>query len=145
MSTSRSASAVWEGDLKGGKGSLRAESSGAFRDLGITWKARSEAADGKTSSEELLAAAHAGCFSMALAAALAGEGHPPKKLEVRATVSFDPIALRVQSSRLEVRAEVPGIDPQTFEKVAQGAKEGCPISKALAGNLQIDLTTTLQS
>src|SRR5690625_2443538 len=145
MSTSRSANAVWEGDLKGGNGKLSAESSGAFRDLGITWKARSESAEGKTSSEELLAAAHAGCFSMALAGALAKEGHPPKKLEVRATVTFDPIALVVQSSRLEVQAEVPGIDPQTFERVAQGAKAGCPISKALQGNLQIELQSNLKS
>lgn len=145
MITSRSARASWEGNLESGTGRIDAESSQAFGDLGITWKARAEGADGKTSPEELIAAAHAACFSMAFSKALSSGGQPPKRLDVRATVSFDPVKLQVMSSRLEVRGDVPGIDPAEFRKLAEAAKDGCPVSKALMGNVAIELDAKLES
>lgn len=145
MTTSRSARAVWEGDLKSGSGKVDAESSRAFGDLGVTWKARSESADGKTSPEELIAAAHATCFSMAFANLLAQGGHTPSRLDVRATVSFDPRVPAVTASRLEVRATIPGIDQDAFQKTANAAKDGCPVSKALTGNIAIEMEAHLES
>ena len=145
MVATREATAIWEGDLKGGSGRATGESSQAFRDLELSWKARAEAPDGRTSPEELLAAAHAGCFSMALAAGLAKRGHGPKSLFVRCRVRFDPIALRVESSALEVSGEVPGIDPSAFAEAAEEAKENCPISRALQGNVELSVRATLRT
>lgn len=142
----REATALWQGDLKGGSGRTSAESSSAFRDLGLSWKARAEdRPDGLSSPEELLAAAHAGCFSMALSAGLAKRGHAPESLFVRCRVEFDPIALKVLSSALEVSGEVPGIDPSAFAEAAEEAKENCPISRALHGNVELSLRATLRS
>lgn len=144
MSTSRLARAVWEGDLQSGKGTVTAVSSQAFGDLAVTWKARAESANGKTSPEELIAAAHATCFSMALSNVLAGGGHAPTRLQVQATVTFDPMKPKIESSRLELTATVPGIDQQAFQEAAEKAKVGCPVSQALAGNIAIDLEAKLE-
>jgi osmotically inducible protein OsmC len=127
------ATAQWEGDLMSGKGRTTA-ASGTFRDAGLTWKARTEGAASGTTPEELLAAAHASCFSMALSHALAQGGHAPNRLETSCVVEFGPKkggGFEVRSSALEVKGWVPGIDAAAFEQAAEGAKNGCPISAAL--------------
>ena len=127
------ATAKWEGDLMSGKGATSA-ASGAFRDAGLSWKARTEGAAAATTPEELLAAAHASCFSMALSHALAQGGHPATRLETSCVVEFGPKrggGFEVKSSALEVKGWVPGIDAAGFEKAAEDAKNGCPISAAL--------------
>jgi osmotically inducible protein OsmC len=119
--------------------------SGAFKDQPVSWAARTESEGGKTSPEELVAAAHASCYAMALSGGLGRAGHPPAKLEVTATVTFDKLdaGWRVVSSALEVRGTVPGIDAAGFEKAAEAAKDGCPISQALKGNVQLSVKATL--
>jgi osmotically inducible protein OsmC len=127
------ASAEWQGDLMSGQGKTSA-ASGTFQGAKLTWKARTEGAAGATTPEELLAAAHASCFSMALSHGLAQGGHPVKKLETSCVVEFGPKAgggFEVRSSALEVKGWVPGISAADFEKAAEGAKSGCPISAAL--------------
>jgi len=127
------ATAKWEGDLMSGRGTTSA-ASGAFRDAGLSWKARTEGAAAATTPEELLAAAHASCFSMALSHGLAQGGHPPTRLETSCVVEFGPKrggGFEVKSSALEVKGWVPGIDAAGFEKAAEDAKDGCPISSAL--------------
>ena len=127
------ATARWEGDLMSGKGATTA-ASGTFRDAALSWKARTEGAAASTTPEELLAAAHASCFSMALSHALAQGGHPATRLETSCTVEFGPKkggGFEVRSSALEVKGWVPGIDDAAFAKAAEGAKEGCPVSAAL--------------
>ncbi|TMD57875.1 MAG: OsmC family peroxiredoxin, partial [Chloroflexi bacterium] len=120
MATTRRADAVWEGELTSGKGQVSSGSSGLFRDLPVSWSARTEAPGGKTSPEELLAAAHASCFAMALSAGLARAGTPPKKLEVSASVTFDKVGdgWKVTKSELTVRGWVPGSDAQKFKAAA---------------------------
>src|SRR5438445_1273979 len=127
MAAIREARAVWNGDLMSGSGAVRAVSSGKFADLPVSWSARTEAPGGKTSPEELLAAAHASCFSMALSAGLARAGTPPKKLEVSAAVTFDKVGdgWKVTKSELTVRGWVPGADAQKFKSAADGAAQGC--------------------
>jgi osmotically inducible protein OsmC len=142
MAAIREATAIWQGDLKSGSGRTSAESSRAFRDLELSWRARAERPDGGTSPEELLAAAHAGCFSMALSARLAQMGHAPESLFVRCRVSFDPVALKVERSRLEVSGRVPGLEPTAFAQAAEEAKENCPISRALRGNVILEVRAT---
>jgi osmotically inducible protein OsmC len=140
------ATAQWEGDLMSGKGRTSA-ASGTFRDAGLSWKARTESGAGgsATTPEELLAAAHASCFSMALSHALAQGGHPATRLETTCTVDFGPKkggGFEVRSSALEVRGVVPGIDEAAFRKAAEGAKDGCPVSAAL--KIPMSVTATLQ-
>jgi lipoyl-dependent peroxiredoxin len=144
MAAIRSASVVWSGDLAKGHGVLTAKS-GAYKELGVTWAARTESSDGKTSPEELLASAHASCYSMAFAAGLGRAGHPPAKLEVTATVTFDKVesGWKVKSSALEVHGIVPGIDAAAFQKAAEAAKDGCPISAALKGNVELSVKAHL--
>jgi osmotically inducible protein OsmC len=141
----REARTVWTGDLAKGSGSLSAVSSKAFSDLPVTWAARTEAPEGKTSPEELIASAHASCFSMALSAGLGRAGTPPTKLEVSAAVTFDKTdaGFRVISSALTVKGSVPGISAEDFAKAAEGAKDGCPISQALKGNVALSVSATL--
>jgi osmotically inducible protein OsmC len=141
----REARTVWTGDLAKGSGSLSAVSSKAFSDLAVTWAARTEAPQGKTSPEELIASAHASCFSMALSAGLGRAGTPPTKLEVSAAVTFDKTdaGFRVISSALTVKGTVPGISAEDFAKAAEGAKDGCPISQALKGNVALSVTASL--
>ena len=145
MSAVRRASVTWEGDLPKGKGSLTAESSSAFKALPVTWASRIEKADGKTSPEELLASAHASCYAMALAFGLGTAGHPPQRLQVSAAVTFAevPGGFAVKSSALEVQGVVPGLDAAAFQKAAEVAKEGCPVSKALKGNVELSVKATL--
>jgi len=145
VAATRQAKAVWNGDLAKGSGEVSAVSSGKFSALGISWGARTESPQGKTSPEELLAAAHASCFAMALSAGLAKAGTPPKKLDVTSTVTFDKVGedWTVVSSELEVKGEVPGIDAAAFAKAAEGAKDGCPISRALKNNVKLSVRPTL--
>ena len=140
------ATAQWEGDLMSGKGKTSA-GGGTFRDLNLSWKARTEGAGASTTPEELLAAAHASCFSMALSHGLAQGGHAPGRLETTCTVEFGPKqggGFEVKSSSLEVRGQVPGIDQAAFQKAAEGAKDGCPVSGALKGNVTFELDAKLE-
>ncbi|HCH35981.1 MAG: osmotically inducible protein OsmC [Chloroflexi bacterium] len=145
MAATRSAHAVWDGDLLSGKGVVTASTSGAFDQLSVSWKARTEEPGGSTSPEELVAAAHASCFSMALSAGLGRAGTPPSKLEVDATVTFEQIegGWKVCCSDLKVIGTVPGLDQAGFEAAAEAAKDGCPISGALKGNVELSVQATL--
>ncbi len=145
MAATRSAHAVWSGDLLSGNGVVSATTSGTFSDMSVSWKARTEEPGGSTSPEELVAAAHASCFSMALSAGLGRAGTPPTKLEVDATVTFEQIegGWKVASSALRVVGTVPGIDADAFKAAAEGAKDGCPISGALKGNVELSVDATL--
>jgi osmotically inducible protein OsmC len=131
------ASTHWEGDLMSGGGTTTL-ASGAAGPMAVDWKARTEESGGKTSPEELIAAAHASCFSMALSSGLAKAGTPPTHLDVQATATFIP-GEGFTRMVLVVSGEVPGLDADGFRAAAEAAKVGCPVSKALAGNVQIDL------
>jgi lipoyl-dependent peroxiredoxin len=138
------ASAVWEGSLAKGGGRVKPDS-GAFPEQEVTWASRTSRSAGKTSPEELLAAAHAACFSMALSHALSEAGHEPERLEVSAEATFDTDAgPAITTMELTVRARVPGIDEAAFQQAANGAKDGCPVSGALKGNVAISLDAQLQ-
>lgn len=143
MSVESSATTVWEGDLASGAGTT-SSGSGAFPDLDVSWASRTERAAGKTSPEELLAAAHASCYCMALSHELGQAGTPPDRLEATATVGFV-AGEGVKSSHIVVRGRVPGIDQARFEEAAQAAGKGCPISGALTGNIEITVDATLES
>jgi lipoyl-dependent peroxiredoxin len=148
MAAVRRADATWAGSLASGKGKVSASTSGVFKDLEVSWPRRSEAdANGITSPEELLAASHAACYCMALSAGLSGAGTPPDSLAVSATVTFDKVGdgFKVVSSVLDVRGRVPKIDAATFVTAAEAAKDGCPISQALKGNVALSVTATLES
>jgi lipoyl-dependent peroxiredoxin len=140
----RTASVVWEGDLMSGGGTITETGSGAFGNLPVTWKARTESSEGKTSPEELISAALASCFSMALSGALARGGNQPQKLEVSATTTFSlDGGAKVDSIDLDVRGTVDGMDEAAFEEAARGAGENCPVSQALKGNVSINVTAKL--
>ena len=146
MAVVRRAEAVWHGDLMSGSGVVSAASSGAFSDLAVSWVARTEQPGGKTSPEEMIAAAHASCFSMALSFELANAGTPPDRLETSAEVTLAPKdggGFYVSSSALTVRGTVPGIDQATFAAAAEGAKDGCPISGIMKGNVDLSVEATL--
>ena len=128
----RSASVTWQGDLMSGHGEIDEVPSGAFGPLQVTWSARAEDSNGKTSPEELLAAAHATCFAMALSHGLAQSGHAAERLQTSATVTFVP-GTGVTRSALTVVGSVPGIGEDEFQAAAEDAKENCPVSKALGG------------
>jgi len=128
----RSASVTWQGDLMSGDGEIEEVPSGAFGPLQVTWSARAEDSNGKTSPEELLAAAHATCFAMALSHGLAQSGHAAERLQTSATVTFVP-GTGVTRSALTVVGSVPGIGEDEFQAAAEDAKENCPVSKALGG------------
>ena len=138
----RTAHVTWSGSLIEGGGTITSVGSGAFGPLDVTWASRAEDSDGRTSPEELIAAAHAACFSMALSHALAQEGSPPERLEATATVTFVP-GTGITKSALTVRASVPGMDEATFLEKAEGARVGCPVSQALAAVPEITLDATL--
>ncbi|MEU4923020.1 OsmC family protein [Streptomyces parvus] len=131
MATTRQAHTVWEGNLIEGKGVVTFDSSG-IGEYDVSWPSRSEAANGKTSPEELIAAAHSSCFSMALSHGLAGAGTPPTKLETKADVTFQP-GTGITGIHLSVVGEVPGLDEAGFVKAAEDAKANCPVSQALTG------------
>ena len=142
MATERKAEAVWEGDLIHGSGKIGTVTSGAFGDLDVTWASRSEAPGGKTSPEELIAAAWAACFAMALSNVLAKAGHAPTRLETSATVTFQP-GEGIVKGALAVRGTVPGLDEAGFVDAAEDAKKNCPGSQALAGVPEIALDAAL--
>jgi osmotically inducible protein OsmC len=139
----RTATTSWDGDLAHGNGNVTG-ASGGLGDLPVTWASRTERSDGRTSPEELIAAAHATCVSMALANGLAQQGHPPTRLETDATCMLDQTddGFRITTMRLSVRGQVDGIDEETFRAAAQEAKAGCPVSNAL-GEVEITLDASL--
>ena len=146
MSAIRRAEVQWSGDLTSGSGTVSAMSSGAFESLLVSWAARTESSDGKTSPEELVAAAHAACFAMAFSGGLGRAGTPPERLDVSADVTFDKVGdgWRVVSSALTVRGVVPGMSAEDFIAAAEAAKDGCPISQALKGNVELSVDATLE-
>ena len=145
MAAVRTATVTWNGDLASGQGSVTA-GSGIFTDIPVSWPSRIEP-QGPTSPEELLAAAHAACYAMAFSAGLGRRGTPPEHLHVEAEVTFDKVGdgWGVTSSRLTVLGHVDGISHEDFEAAAQDAKDGCPISSALKGNLEITVDATLEA
>jgi lipoyl-dependent peroxiredoxin len=143
--TERTAQVAWRGTLLEGSGTIDSTTSGAFGGLGVTWKARSEDEhDGLTSPEELIAAAHAACFSMALSAGLARQDTPADELHTSATVTFQP-GEGITRIALAVEGTVPGIDGVAFLEAAEAAKENCPVSKALASVPEITLEAQLSA
>ncbi|MFD1147826.1 OsmC family protein [Saccharothrix hoggarensis] len=140
MATTRKATTHWEGNLLEGKGSVALESSGTGT-FDVSWPSRAEQANGKTSPEELIAAAHSSCFSMALSHGLAQAGTPPQQVDTSAEVTFQP-GTGITGIHLTVTAVVPGLDAEGFAAAAENAKQNCPVSKALAGT-EITLTANL--
>jgi osmotically inducible protein OsmC len=144
MATDRTADVTWSGDLMSGSGRIDSVTSGAIGGLDVDWTARSEDAGSKTSPEELIAAAHASCFSMALSHVLGQAGQPADELKTSATVTFQP-GEGITKIALAVVGKVPGIDADAFEAAAEDAKENCPVSKALASVPAITLDARLES
>jgi len=144
MATDRTAEVTWHGDLKSGEGRIDSVSSGAIGGLDVDWRARSEDAGSKTSPEELIAAAHASCLSMALSNGLAEAGHAAEELKTSATVTFQP-GEGITKIALQVSGRVPGMDDDAFQQAAETAKENCPVSKALASVPEISLSARLES
>ena len=142
MAADRTAHVTWSGSLMEGSGTITSVESGAFGPLDVSWAARTEDTEGLTSPEELIAAAHAACFSMALSHGLAQDGTPPEKLEVDATVTFVP-GTGITKIALAVRGSVPGLDEAGFHEAAEGARENCPVSKALAAVPEITVEASL--
>ncbi len=144
MAAKRTAEAVWEHDLLHGSGTVKG-TSGALPSMGVSWSSRTEAPAGKTSPEELLAAAHAACYSMALSAGLGRLQKPPERLDVRATATFDKVGdgWKVTTMELAVVGKVPGISAADFATAAQAAAQGCPVSGALKGNVTVTVDAKL--
>jgi lipoyl-dependent peroxiredoxin len=143
VATERSANVVWNGDLMSGSGTIGTVGSGAFGPLDVSWASRSEEPNGKTSPEELIAAAWAACFAMALSNGLARGGTPPEQLQTSATVTFQP-GQGITKGVLTVRGAVPGLDADGFQAAAQDAVHNCPVSQALTGIPDITLDAALQ-
>ena len=142
MATDRTAKVTWQGSLIEGSGRIEGVESGAFGPLDVTWTSRAETPDGRTSPEELIAAAWASCFSMALSHALAGEGTPPERLETSVTVTFQPGEGLIKGA-IVVIGMVPGVDRDAFVARAEDAKVNCPVSKALTGIPEVTVDATL--
>src|SRR5918998_5685803 len=138
----RRAEIVWEGDLPHGSGKFTV-GSGATGEMPVTWASRTERSDGKTSPEELIAAAHGSCFAMALSNVLDEGGSPPARLEITAVCTFDVDNVRVSSVDLDVRGRVPGLDAEGFQSAVEQGNEGCPVSNALRGNVEIRVSASL--
>jgi osmotically inducible protein OsmC len=145
MAITRHAEVTWNGDLVSGNGTINYVSSGAFSRLPVSWAARTEEHNGKTSPEELIAAAHAACFSMAFSGQLAKNGTPATTLDVKAVVTFDKTdaGWKIAKSELTVRGTVDGIDEGKFVELANVAKDGCPVSQALKGNVELAVDAAL--
>ncbi|HYO41971.1 MAG TPA: OsmC family protein [Candidatus Limnocylindrales bacterium] len=145
MAITRFAEATWNGDLTSGNGTINYVSSGAFTRMPVSWASRTEEHNGRTSPEELIAAAHASCFSMSFSGKLAKNGTPATKLEVKAVVTFDKTdaGWKITRSELTVRGTVPGIDAAKFVELADAAKDGCPVSGALKGNVELSVDAAL--
>lgn len=146
MAGTRSATITWSGTLTEGSGTVTSGTTDLFIDLPVSWSSRTEAPAGRTSPEELLAAAHASCFAMALSGGLARGGTPPDHVHVSATVTFDKVgdAWAVTRSELDVVGVVPGLDEDGFVAAAEAARDGCPISRALSGNVELSVTAALE-
>jgi osmotically inducible protein OsmC len=142
MATDRTANVVWQGDLMSGSGTIAQVPSGAFGPLDVSWASRAEEPNGKTSPEELIAAAWASCFAMALSNGLAKAGTPPEKLETSATVTFQP-GEGITRGALTVRGTVPDLDEDGFRAAAEDAKKNCPVSQALSGIPDVTLEASL--
>jgi osmotically inducible protein OsmC len=142
VAAERSAKVQWQGDLQNGSGTIALVPSGAFGPLDVSWASRTEEPNGKTSPEELIAAAWAACYAMSLSLALARGGNPPEKLETSATVTFQP-GEGIIKGVLTARGTVPGVDDSTFAEVAATAKDNCPVSRALAGIPDVTLDAAL--
>ncbi len=147
MAAVRTATVTWTGDLSSGRGTVSAGTSELFTDLPVSWSSRTEAPEGRTSPEELLAAAHASCYAMAFSGGLVRAGMTPEHLHVEAEVTFDRVEgnWTVVSSRLIVIGRVMGASEAEFAAAAQDAAQGCPISRALAGNVEISVEPTLET
>jgi len=139
------ATTTWSGDLFSGSGTTTLAGSGAAGPLPVSWASRTEEAAGKTSPEELIAAAHASCYSMALSNILAGAGNPAEKLDVEAVATFEKVeeGWRLTKMKLSVNGSVPGMSAEDFATHAEAAKDGCPVSNALKGNVEITAEATL--
>jgi osmotically inducible protein OsmC len=144
MATDRMAKVTWAGSLMDGSGRIEGVGSGALGPLDVTWASRAESPDGRTSPEELIAAAWASCYSMALSHGLAGAGTPPERLETSVTVTFQP-GEGITKGAIEVVGTVPGVDRDAFVAQAEAAKTDCPVSKALAGIPEVTLAATLSA
>ena len=146
LKAERRADVVWEGDLLHGSGTIVSVGSGALGALPVTWASRTERSDGKTSPEELMAAAHAACYAMAFSHTLAQAGTPAERLSVSATCTFEQVegGFKISTMDLDARGKVPGLDEAGFEKVAQQAEQGCPVSNALRNNVQIRVNAHLE-
>jgi lipoyl-dependent peroxiredoxin len=144
MAVERTANAVWEGDLTEGSGTV-STGSGSVDNATVKWSSRAERADENTSPEELIAAAHATCVSMALANVLAQAGTPPARLESEATSTFEKTGdgFRMTTMRLSIRGEVEGLDEEGFRRAAEEAKDNCPVSQALKGNVDVTVDAGL--
>lgn len=142
MATDRHAAVTWSGDLLHGKGTIDHVTSEAFGPLDVSWPSRTEEPNGRTSPEELIAAAHASCYCMQLSHVLAQAGTPPEELSASATVTFVP-GTGITRSALTVVGRVPGADDAAFTAAAHAAKDGCPVSQALAGNVELSVDARL--
>jgi osmotically inducible protein OsmC len=147
LKAERRAEVEWQGSLIQGSGRLVSVGSGAIGNLPITWASRTERSDGKTSPEELMAAAHAACYAMAFSHALAQAGNPAERLTVDATCTFEQVegGFKISTMALDVHGKVPGLDQAGFEKFAQQAEQGCPVSNALRNNVAISVNAHLES
>lgn len=139
----RRANVVWRGDLQNGSGTINLASSGAAHDLPVTWASRTERPDGKTSPEELIAAAHASCYAMAFSNVLAQMGNEPEELNISAVCTFDADQVKVTTIVLDVRGRVPGLDAEGFQNAAEQGMQACPVSNALRGNVDFQLNAGL--
>lgn len=141
MAAISQADAQWEGDLANGKGRVKV-ASGTFPEFPVTWASRAERTHGGTSPEELIAAAHAACYSMALSNGLGKAGHHPERLNTTAEVEFVP-GKGITTITLTVRGHIHGLEASEFQKFAEEAKDGCPVSQALKGNVELKLKAEL--
>ncbi len=139
----RRANVVWRGNLFQGSGTFDLASSEAAQGLPVTWASRTERPDGKTSPEELIAAAHASCFAMAFSNTLAEQGNEPEELNISAVCTFDADQLKITTMVLDVRGKVPGLDAEGFQSAAEQAEQGCPVSNALRGNVDVQVNVSL--
>ena len=145
MKAERRAEAQWKGNLVNGQGKFHL-GSGATGEIPVTWASRTERSDGKTSPEELIAAAHASCYAIAFSHTLTQEGHPPTSLTVNAVCTLEDVAgkLQITTMTLNVQGKVPGLDEASFVQIAQKAEQGCPVSNVLRQGLQIHLNAQLE-
>src|ERR671917_396631 len=140
----RRAHVVWEGDLPRGNGRVTTDSTKVLEEAPVTWASRVERPDGKTSPEELIAAAHASCYSMAFSNVLAQKDAPPVRLEVEAIATFDADQVKITTVDLDVRGNVPGLNEEEFDAAAHEADQGCPVSNALRNNVEIRVNARLE-